>query len=123
MIPFVVLITVLVCFVGYGLWPLATSVLGYLISEQASEAMILMLFWLTMVFIQFVAIWHIAKKKPSGRKFFFYTVWICVFVQGADLLLAADEEVPLWALADLFIYPALAMWVLYASDAKQYFEQ
>ncbi|MCG7536895.1 hypothetical protein [Pseudoalteromonas sp. OOF1S-7] len=123
MISFVVLITVLVCFVGYGLWPLVASVLGYLISEQAVETMILMLFWLTMVFIQFVAMWQIAKKKSHGRKLFFYTVWICVFVQGADLLLGDEGEVSLWALADLFIYPALAMWVLYASDAKQYFEQ
>ncbi|AZZ98684.1 hypothetical protein [Pseudoalteromonas sp. R3] len=123
MIPFAVLITVLVCFVGYGLWPLVISVLGYLVSEQPSEAMILVFFWLTMVFIQFVAMWHIAKRKPRGRNFFFYTVWVCVFVQSADLLLGTEGALPVWDLVDLFIYPALAMWVLYASDVKQYFDK
>ncbi|MGR6874052.1 hypothetical protein ACU6U9_17475 [Pseudomonas sp. HK3] len=118
--------TVILCFISYGIWPLAASALLVSISDEPTVGLISVVIWSIAVVIQIIAMWQIFKRNPKGLHLFFSVIFLYVLLYTGDELmfyLESDEPFPFSSILNKAIYPFFAIWVLYFSDAKDFFNQ
>jgi hypothetical protein len=123
---FVVFGTVILCFISYGIWPLAASALLVFISDEPTVGIISVVIWSIAVVIQIIAMWQIFKRNSKGLHLFFSVIFLYVLLYAGDELmfyLESDEPFPFSNILNKAIYPLFAMWALYFSDAKDFFNQ
>lgn len=123
----VVILIVISCFIFYGVLPLATSLLVLWVSDDSTLAKMSVVIWAIVVLIQLAAIWTIINRNPKGLHWFFLMVFLYVFLYAGDEMIVffegEDSTFPLFSILNKAIYPLLAVWTLYFSDAKDFFNR
>jgi len=124
---FVVIGTVLTCFVFYSLLPLAGSiVLLTFSSEDHFFSVFNLVIWTPAVLVQLFAMKQIFKKNAKGLHLFFSVIFLYVFLQAGDEVIifldSVGDSFPFSSILNMAVYPLLAAWVLYCSDAKDFFD-
>ena len=121
----VVILTIALCFISYGLGPLAASSLLLVIAEDPSVAIVSVVIWSFAVLVQVFAMWLIFQRKTKGLHLFFSVVFLYIFLFSSDEILRYLENeanvFPFTSILNKAIFPMLAVWALYFSDAKDFF--
>ncbi|WP_353349842.1 hypothetical protein [Oceaniserpentilla sp. 4NH20-0058] len=123
---FVVIGTVVICFISYGLWPLAASSFLLLISDDPIIAFSSVALWSVAVLVQVVAMWQIFKRNLKGLHLFFSVIFLYVVLfTGDEIIVYFESEAttfPFFSILNKAVFPLIAAWVLYYSDAKDFFQ-
>ena len=122
---FVVISTVVLCFIFYGIWPLAASSLLIFISDEPIVAIVSVALWSAVVLVQVIAMWQIFKKNVKWLHVFFSTIFLYIGLLAAgEIIVYLESEAnafPFYSILNKAIFPLLAGWALYFSDAKNFF--
>lgn len=122
---FVVIGTVVLCFIWYGLWPLAASSFLLLIADAPTVEFFSVVIWSLAVLVQLAAMWQIFKRNMKGLHLFFLVIFLYVLLFSCDEIVVYfenEEDIfPLYSILNKAVFPLLAAWVLYFSDAKDFF--
>jgi hypothetical protein len=123
----VVISTVVICFLAYGLIPLVASLLFLLATENSTLAITMTVIWGLAVQAQIISMYQIFMRNKKGLQIFFLIVFLATFLDSADLIVIFFEEpegvFPFFSIFNEAIYPIFAFWVVYFSDAKYFFNE
>lgn len=94
--------------------------------SSVSTINIFTLFIWGMIFTaQLVCIYKIIKKNIKWLHIFFFLLFISILLSISDYIIltteSSDNELDITKIIDELLFPLFAMWVVYFSDAKDFF--
>jgi|GEM_PF-5574543 hypothetical protein len=122
---FIVLGTLLVGFIGYGLLPWVIAIFQLIVATEKSVEILSVMTRSIAVLIQLVGIWQILQKNMRGLHLFFLVIFLNLFfLIGHEISTYINSEAsvfPIFSILNEAAFPLLAVWILYFSDVKNYF--
>ena len=117
--------TVVLCFVIYTVTPLIMPLLLLSISSVSTINIFTLFIWGMIFTAQLVCIYKIIKKNIKWLHIFFFLLFISILLSISDYIIltteSSDNELDITKIIDDLLFPLFAMWVVYFSDAKDFF--
>lgn len=122
---FIVLGTLLVGFIGYGLLPWVIAIFQLIVATEKSVEILSVMTRSIAVLIQLVGIWQILQKNMRGLHLFFLVIFLNLFFlighEVSNYINSEASVFPIFSILNEASFPLLAVWILYFSDVKNYF--
>lgn len=117
--------TVILCFVIYTIIPLLISIFFLSFSSASTTNIVTLSIWGFIFLTQLVCLYQIIKRNKKWLHVFFFLLFISILLSISDYIILITEgtesELDFTKIIDDLLFPLFAMWVVYFSDANDFF--
>jgi hypothetical protein len=117
--------TVILCFVIYTIIPLLIPIFFLSFSSASTTNIVTLPIWGFIFLTQLVCLYQIIKRNKKWLHVFFFLLFISILLSISDYIILITEgtesELDFTKIIDDLLFPLFAMWVVYFSDANDFF--